>query len=372
MIGPRVCRLWVSVHQVLTSLSRKGLCRTFSIGLLVVCAGLLCGGSVQAQSADIHGEDIHDAIQYVQQRMVKLYGAGGLKNLAGYGTGFLVSPDGHIATVWSHLLDADTVAVVLPDGRRMFGRMVGTDSKKDIAVLKIDAVDLPYFDLSHAASAGPGASVLAFSNMFKVAVGDEPVTVTHGVISARTDLSARRGRYQAPYTGPVYILDAVTNNPGAEGGVLTTYDGKLLAMLGRQVRSDQNNVWLNYAVPISELRTSIEDIIAGRLHRTDPLMAGTKPTGDGFKGLDFGLVLVPDVVFRTPVYIETVVEGSQADKMGLKPDDLIVFANGELVPSIRNFETVLQSLSPGDDLQLVVRRESELISVTFQVPRQKR
>lgn len=332
---------------------------------------VLCVVSTLLMISAVHGGETRDAIQQVQLRMVKLYGAGGLKNLASYGTGFLVSPDGHIVTVWSHLLDADTVAVVLHDGRRFFGRVIGTDSRKDLAVLKIDVADLPYFDLNQATSTGPGSLVLAFSNMFKVAVGDEPVTVTHGVVSARTDLSARRGRYQAPYSGPVYILDAVTNNPGAEGGVLTTYDGKLLAMLGRQVRSDENNVWINYAMPISELRTSIEDIIAGRLHRTDPLMANTKVAGQGFKGLDFGLVLVPDVVFRTPAYIETVVEDSQAAKAGLKADDLIVFANGELVPSIRNFETVLRNLAPGDDLQLVVRRESELVSVTFRVPRQK-
>jgi len=315
--------------------------------------------------------DIHDAIHTVQERMVKLYGAGGLKNLAGYGTGFLVSPAGHIVTVWSHVLDSETVGVVLHDGRRYFGRVIGTDSQRDLAVIKIDAIDLPYFHLEDAISTGPGSMVLAFSNMFKVAVGDEPVTVIHGVVSARTELSARRGRFQAPYSGPVYILDAVTNNPGAEGGVLTTYDGKLLAMLGREVRSDQNNVWLNYAVPISELRTSIEDIISGKFHRTDPLLAEQKSSGQRFQGLDFGLVLVPDVVFRTPAYVETIIEGSQAAQKGLQPDDLIVFANGELVPSIRHFDSVLKNLSPGDDLKLVVRRGSELISMTFQVPRQK-
>ncbi|SFH72425.1 S1C family serine protease [Planctomicrobium piriforme] len=316
-------------------------------------------------------EEIHNAIHTVQSRVVKLYGAGGLKNLASYGTGFLVSPDGHIVTVWSHLLDADTVAVVLSDGRRLFGRVIGTDSKKDLAVLKIDATDLPYFDLNQTATASPGAPVLAFSNVFKVAVGDEPVSVMHGIVSAKTDLSARRGRYQLPYTGWVYVVDAVTNNPGAAGGVLTTGDGKLLGVLGREVRSDDNNVWLNYAVPIGELRPTIEDIVAGRFRRTDPLTASTTPVTGGFQPIDFGLVLVPDVVFRTPAYIETVVENSQASKLGLKPDDLIVFANGELIHSLRSLETILRQLTPGDDLQLVVRRGNELVSVTFRVPRQK-
>jgi Trypsin-like serine proteases, typically periplasmic, contain C-terminal PDZ domain len=318
-----------------------------------------------------HAANASEAIQQVQSRMVKLYGAGGLRNLAGYGTGFVVSPDGHIVTVWSHLLDADTVAVVLHDGRRFFGKVIGTDSQKDLAVVKIDADGLPYFNLEETASAGPGTMVLAFSNMFKVAVGDEPVTVMHGVISARTELNARRGRYQAPYRGPVYILDAVTNNPGAEGGALTDYQGRLLAMLGRQVRGEDNHVWINYAVPIDELKTSIQDIIAGRYRRPDPLLADSPQQGPEFRPIDFGLVLVPDVVYRTPAYVETIVEGSQAAQLGLKTDDLIVFANGELVPSIRSLEGVLRKLTPGDDLQLVVRRGSELVSVTFRVPRQR-
>lgn len=334
--------------------------------ILAMLAVLFCESSTPVEAANVQ-----DAINTVQTRMVKLYGAGGVRNLAGYGSGFLVSPDGHIVTVWSHLLDADSVAVVLHDGRRFFGKVVGTDSQKDLAVVKIDAEGLPYFNLDESASAGPGAIVLAFSNMFKVAVGDEPVSVMHGVISAKTDLNARRGRYQAPYRGPVYILDAVTNNPGSEGGALTDYQGRLLAVLGRQVRGEDNHVWLNYAVPIDELKGSIQDIVAGRSRRVDPLAAEMPQQGSGFKSIDFGLVLVPDVVFRTPAYVETVVEGSQAAQLGLKTDDLIVFANGELVPSIRSLDTVLEKLTPGDDLQLVVRRGSELVSVTFRVPRQK-
>ncbi len=329
--------------------------------LLILSAGMVSAAGAQ---------DVSDVIPEIQSKVVKLYGAGGLKNLATYGTGFLVSADGYIVTVWSHLLDSDGVSVVLGDGRRFFGKVIGTDSQKDLAVLKIDATNLPYFELQLAATAGPGAPVLAFSNVFKVAVGDEPVSVMHGIVSAKTELSARRGRYQIPYRGWVYVIDAVTNNPGAAGGILTTYDGRLLGILGREVRSDQNHVWLNYAVPVTELVGTIEDIVAGRHRRNDPLAdTETSPKDSGVRPLDFGLILVPDVVFRTPAYVETVVEGSQAAKLGLKPDDLVVFANGELIPSIRALDAILRQLPPGDDLQLIVRRDQELISVTFRVPR---
>ncbi|MEZ5944159.1 MAG: trypsin-like peptidase domain-containing protein [Planctomycetaceae bacterium] len=311
----------------------------------------------------------HDAIEQVQPRVVKLFGAGGFKNLADYGSGFLVSSDGYIVTVWSHLLDNDVVSVVLSDGRRFFGRMVAADSSKDVAVLKIDAEDLPYFNLDEAAVAGPGSRIMAFSNVFKVAAGDEPVTVMHGVIAARTTLSARRGRFNSAYQGPVYIVDAVTNNPGAAGGVLTNRQGRLLAMLGRELKSNESNTWLNYAVPVSEFRNTVNDIIAGTFTREAP-GAGDRPKYDTAPN-DFGLMLVPDVVFRTPAYIDQIAPESQAATQGLQSDDLIVFANGELVSSIRVFREILGRLPPGDNLTLIVRREERLVTVQLEVPREK-
>lgn len=312
-------------------------------------------------------DERHTTIANVQPRIVKLFGAGGLSNLANYGTGFLVSADGYIVTVWSHLLDNDVVTVVLSDGRRFFGKLIAADSSKDVAVLKIDAEQLPFFDLDQSGSAGPGARVLAFSNVFKVATGDEPVTVMHGVVSAITDLSARRGRFNVPYQGPVYIVDAVTNNPGAAGGVLTSRDGRLLAMLGRELKSNDSNTWLNYAMPISALRQPVKDMMAGTFTREDPLAA--RDGGHGTNPADLGLILVPDVVYRTPAYVDSVIDASQAAMQGLRPDDLIVFANGELVHSIRAFQEVLSKLPPGDDLTLIVRRGDQLVTTKLQIPR---
>lgn len=317
----------------------------------------------------LHAESAADAISSVQPKVVKIFGAGGLKNLANYGSGMIVSPDGHIATVWNHLLDSDVVSVVLADGRRFFGRVIGADSKKDIAILKIDAEDLPFFDINQTAQVGPGASILAFSNVFKVATGDEPVTVMQGVVSAKTELAARRGRYRVPYDGDVYLVDAVTNNPGAAGGALTTVDGRLLGMLGRELKGN-NNTWLNYAIPMSELKLPIEDIIAGRFRRSDDLLASSNsPQDRRYEAADFGFFVVPDVVARTPAYIDSIVEDSKAEEFGLLPDDLIVFANGELVQSVKAFQEVLSQLIAGDDLQLIVRRGDNLITVTFIVPR---
>ena len=302
----------------------------------------------------------------VQSRVVKLFGAGGLAGLQGYGTGFVISPNGHIATVWSHLLDGDTVSVVLSNGKRITGKVLAAEPKLDLAVIKIEAEGLDYFDLTTIATAGPGTRIYAFSNMFKVAAGDEPLSVQHGIISARTQLTARRGRFASNYAGPVYVVDAITNNPGAAGGVLTNRDGKLLGMLGRELRDSQSQVWVNYVVPIGELAPTLQAMMQGEYTRAsvvDPLAAVRN-----IPPRTFGMLLVPDIVFRTPAYIDEVLPGTAAEKAKLQPDDLIVFLNGKVVNSVRTLQAELNLLQPGQDAEFVIRRGSELITVKFPVP----
>jgi serine protease Do len=332
--------------------------QTTRVCIAIVTAVLGLTGSTQAADAS--------AIDDVQSRVVKIFGAGGLAGLHAYGTGFLVSPEGHIVTVWSHVLDTDAVTVVLSDGRRFYGKLLGTDVERDVAVLQIEASGLPCFDLSKAVEIGPGTRVLAFSNMFKVASGNEPLTVQRGVVAARSTLDARRGRFEAPYRGPIYVLDAVTNNPGAAGGVVTTIDGRLVGMVGRELKNSQSQTWINYAVPISQITDSVSAIQKGDFRPKDRFAEAEKAVT--CTPLDFGIVLVPDVVARTPAYIDEVLADSAAAKAGLLPEDLIVFVNSDLVSSIRNLNDVLGRLEPGDDLQLTVRRGNDLVSVVLKVP----
>lgn len=306
------------------------------------------------------------AIDHVSRRVVKIFGAGGIRGLYAYSTGFLVSPKGHLVTVWSHVLDDQAVTVVLHDGRKFEGKIVGYEPQLDLAVLKIDSDDLPYFDLEEATSAAVGTRVLAYSNMFKVATGDEQVSVLHGVIAARTKLSARRGNYETPYNGPVYVVDAITNNPGSGGGVLTTGEGVLLGMIGKELRNTQTNTWINYAIPISELKTVIGEIISGKfVARSERSEDSSNPRR--YAPVDFGLVMVPDVLFRTPAFVDRVLAGSSAALADIRPNDLVLFVNEELIQSCRSFKDELGRLEAGDTLKLVVRRGNALIPVELPV-----
>src|SRR5688500_15009399 len=105
--------------------------------------------AVAAPSA--RGASLHDTIRDAQRKVVKVYGAGGLSGLEAYQTGILISPEGHILTVQSYVLDTDDLAIVLDDGRKLKGEMLGSDPVRELAVVKVDlgeANGLPYFDLA--------------------------------------------------------------------------------------------------------------------------------------------------------------------------------------------------------------------------------
>ncbi len=324
--------------------------------------------SVHAPTA--RAQSTLETIDYVQPRMVKIFGAGGIRKLHAYSTGFLVSPEGHIATIWSHVLDSDEVTVVLDNGRRLQAKVLGAEPQLDLAILKLEAegLELSHFDLSKAVDATPGTRVLGFSNMFKVAAGDEATSVLHGIIAARTKLTTRRGAFETPYRGDVYVVDAITNNSGAGGGMLTTRDGRPLGMIGRELRNTRSNTWVNYAIPLSELKDVVGEIITGQyISREKQPDAQDNP--GRYRPLDFGVVMIPDVLFRTPAYVDAIAAGSSAEKAGLKPDDLVLFVNDEIVQSCKALKNEMGHLEAGDRLRIVVRRGDGLFTAEMDVHR---
>lgn len=306
-----------------------------------------------------------DVVELAQPKIVKIYGAGGVRGLEAYQSGFSISAEGHVLTVHSYVLDSDAITVTLDDGRRYQAQLVGADPRLDVAVLKIEAQGLPHFDLSQAAKAETGARVLAFSNLFGVATGDEPASVQHGAITVKCPLNARRGAFEILYKGPAYVLDAMTNNPGAAGGALTDRQGRLLGMLGKELRNANNGAWLNYALPIEELAPTVEAIRAGTYQPAPPNADDPKP--DNPHTLDnLGLALVPDVLERTPPFIDLVRTGSPAASAGLRPDDLVLFVNGRLVPSCPALVEELGRLHRDEPVKLSIMRGDALIEFALE------
>ncbi len=346
----------------------------------VSCLGLLSAALVLGPAARAQ-ESFRGVTDQVNKKVVKLYGAGGYKGLVSYGTGILVSPRGHILTVNNHLLDTRDLRTHLYDGRKFHCKILFKEPALDVALAQIDGYkneDLPYYDIaaeSRRPLAQAGDWVLAFSNQFRIANREEPMSVQRGTIAAYTKLHGRRGVFDAPYMGEVYFTDAIMCNPGAAGGALTTPKGELLGIIGRELRNRLSDTWINYAVPI---QAKVDILREGKPASVDVAffiqegMKGTYKQSDARKkvkgpGGYTGLVLVPNVVERTPPYVEEVLPNSPAAAAGLKPDDLIVYLDGELVSTITLYHEMLASRRPGETIKLEVQRGNTLKGVELKL-----
>lgn len=304
---------------------------------------------------------VHQTVEQVQPKVVKLYGAGGFQLLKAYQTGILISPEGHILTAFSHVLDTEELTVTLSDGSKFSAKLLGADPRLEIAVVKIDASGLSAFDLARAVPAVSGQRMLALSNLFGVASGNEAVSVQQCVVAVKAPLQARRGSYETPYSGPVYVLDAVTNNPGAAGGALVTQEGELVGLLGKELRNSLNDTWLSYAIPIEELRSTVDRIRSGAPAAAET--AADKKPRHPLNAEQLGLVLVPNVVDRTPPYVDDIRPDSPAAKADVRMDDIVVMLNQQVVRSCAALDAELAKLDRETPVRLTLLRGQQLVEV---------
>ncbi len=333
---------------------------------MMLTVATMGGNTAIAENETKGNTSFRRVVDSVQPRIVKIYGAGGFRGLEAYQSGFLISAEGHVLTAWSYVLDTDYVTVTLDDGRRFDGKLLGSDPRLEIAILKIDATELPFFNLNESVELDAGDRVLAFSNLYGVAYGNESASVQHGIVAAQTTLSARRGAFKTLYQGPVYVLDAMTNNPGAAGGALTNRQGRLAAILGKELRNSLNNTWLNYAVPVAQLQTAVDDIRAGR---TRPRSADDdkRKSADPVSLRLLGVVLVPNVLPKTPPFINRIVPDSPAAKAKLQSNDLILYVNNRLATSCTGLRDELTYIDRLEPVTLTVQRKQELLDIQLRL-----
>lgn len=333
------------------------------VRLLLSVAGLAPLAAAQEPDSDASVVGIAAlAIDTAQPRVVKVYGAT-IGREPGYASGVIVGADGSIVTALSVLLEAQSLNVVLTDGRQFAARIEKRDERRQLALLQIDATDLPYFELTDSEHLLPGDWLLAAANPFKVAVGPEPVSVALGSFSGRTTLSARRRSQDFPYNGPVLLTDVVVATPGSAGGAVVDLRGRLVGVIGKAAISNLTNTWINYALPVEEVRAFVSGAPL-----TDPAVATHDP--DALPDLG---IRVFDVGGRArPAYIERIRPGSAARDSDLRPNDLILSLAGERIATCDDFEAVLSKLRPGQTIEIVVKRGELVLSVELVVGSRKR
>jgi serine protease Do len=320
----------------------------------------------------------------VNQKLVKVFGLGGFRGLESYCAGACIGDRGRVLTINSHILDTRDLRVHTHDGTRYRAKVIARDPELDVALIEIEfpggKVDEAYrwFDYDAAAKrppVTPGTPVLAFTNMFQLALRDDMLTVQHGTVAAYSRLYGRIGVFEAAYRGNVYVLDAITNNPGSGGGVVTTRKGELVALIGKELRNELTNTWINYAVPLNATAEGVDEKGNKKIFsipdmvREGPKYRPSKKPEKSQNQVYTGIILVPNVVERTPPYVEEIVPGSPAaaSKEKMEPDDLIVYVDGIPVPDINTLNNVLGTYRPGADIKLEVQRGDKLITVPIKL-----
>jgi serine protease Do len=283
----------------------------------------------------------------------------------GTGSGVIISADGYIVTN-NHVVDfADEVKVTLPapDNRVMTAKVVGKDPRYDVAVLKINATNLPAIQKGNSDALRIGEWVLAIGYPYDIGT-----TVTAGIISAK-DKKLREDNPMEDFLQ----TDAVVN-PGNSGGALVDGQGRLVGINTAIQTQTGSYVGYSFAIPISIVSKVIEDIKAGKVPaQTKPQAQQGFNRGNGNGNMPrpkLGIEMVPDQYFEEVakekdlniaegVIVENVLNGSSAQYAGLLPNDVIVKIDGDAIRSTQELKEKVSSAKTGDVLKVLVFRNGK-------------
>ena len=262
------------------------------------------------------------------------------------GSGFIVRADGHIFTNYHVVEGADKINVKLKDGREFPAKLVGTDEKTDIAVIKIEANNLPVAQFADSEAVKVGQFAFAIGAPFRL-----DYTFTYGVISGkgRSRLISNGG-----YSITDYIQTDASINPGNSGGPLCDIDGKVVGM---NTLINGLNRGLGFAIPINLANEIGQQLIAGQRIMRPWLGIRIETLGedpsirDLFKGLEKGVV------------VRTIEADAPAYKSDLRPFDVITHVDGAPVSTDSQLQREVLKKKIGQPVELTVWRKGQTIKL---------
>ena len=265
------------------------------------------------------------------------------------GTGFIISSDGYIFTNNHMVGGAKEIEIGLSDGRKFEAEIIGTDETTDIAVIKIDAKNLPHLKLGDSDTLEVGEWVLAIGNPLGLSH-----TVTAGIVSAKG-----RGQLGLASIENFIQTDAAINF-GNSGGPLLNLDGKVVGM-NTAIVGATGNIGIGFAIPINMIKRDYEQLLAGgkiergflgiRFDELTPAMAASLGLDKDTKGV-------------TVVNVEP---DSAAEKAGLERYDVITELDGEPVIRGNDFLNRVAILNPGTKVKMVVLRDGKPTNFTVKL-----
>ncbi len=274
----------------------------------------------------------------------------------GTGSGFIINSDGLILTN-AHVVDgADTVNVTLKDGRSFAGKVMGTDSLTDVAVVKIQANKLPTVPLGDSERLKPGEWAIAIGNPLGL-----DNTVTTGIISATgrssSDVGVSDKRVQ-------FIQTDAAINPGNSGGPLLNASGQVIGMNTAIIQGAQG---LGFAIPINTAKRIANELVAkGKVEHPYlgiQMVTLTPELKDNINNNPNSGLSVQE---EQGILIAKVIPGSPAAKAGLRAGDVIRKINGQPVKKAEDIQQAVEGSQVGSNIQIEVRRNQQDVALTVQ------
>jgi serine protease Do len=259
----------------------------------------------------------------------------------GQGSGFIISTDGYILTNNHVVGEVDSITVTLQDGRKLDAKVIGTDPKSDVAVIKVEADNLPVIELGDSDALDIGEWVIAIGNPFGLAA-----TVTVGVVSAK----GRGGIGIADYED--FIQTDAAINLGNSGGPLLNLEGKAVGLNTAIFSQSGGYMGIGFAIPINMAKHIKQQLVeTGKVTR-------------GFLGIRMDEVQPElaeyfDLKPNQGISVLRVFSDSPADKAGLKAGDIILEMDGKKIEGMQQFKNTIAMVEPGTNVTLLVYREGK-------------
>ena len=256
----------------------------------------------------------------------------------GTGSGFIVSPDGYILTNAHVVSSAETVTVRLTDRREFLAKVVGQDERTDVAVIKIDAQNLPVVRIGDPRQLKPGQWVVAIGSPFNF-----DNTATAGIVSA-TARSLPSDNYVP------FIQTDVAVNPGNSGGPLFNTRGEVVGINSQIFSQTGSYMGLSFAIPI-DIAVNVENQII----KTGHVVRGRI----GVEIQDVNAAFAESFGLGRPrgALVSRVEAGGPAEKAGIKPGDVILGVNGQNIDHYGELSLLISNMRPGSDARLSVWRD---------------
>ncbi len=262
--------------------------------------------------------------------------------MIGQGSGFIISANGHILTNHHVIGGADKVMVNLLDGRLFEAKVIGTDEHSDIALLKINAKNLPILKLGDSNQLEVGEWVVALGNPFGLTH-----SLTAGIVSAIGRSSVGVANYEN------FIQTDASINPGNSGGPLINLNGEVVGMNTAIINRSGGYMGIGFAIPINMVK-----LIKDQLIEKGSVDRGY--LGVNIQNIDGELALQFDLQNRTGVLISDIGADTPAQKDGLKVGDVILEFDGKQVKEVGAFRNMVALTPPGKKATIKILRNGKV------------